>query len=408
MMLWGGYIASVQAINTTVPVAPGVNYMLESTTTGQYLATTSIIVGNIIATSTKIASTLPYASTTALTVSGVETVTDGTHSSTIQAGQVDNGGNYLQFNSGSTEALWFKGTSPGGSFAPFPIFFDAHGSNGDGNAIEFRSDGGDLRFDASGGKLSVGSASDFGIDKPGCGNCGIYYQASSGDFGVNTPTPRGIFDVGGGSGLDINLDTQGNTYIGDVSSAGNSNVLTVSDATNQAYYTNGNSSGMFGINNAGPVYALDIVGDANVTGCYRIGGNCQTFNAGTVTSVDGSGGTTGLTVTGGPITTSGTLTLGGTLAVANGGTGQTTALITAITTGSISGAIVGLGCDSADTAAGTTISSTTVFATTPKIYPGDGLTWQSYALNSTTVRTKVCSDVSVVPTASTYNVKIIK
>jgi len=47
--------------------------------------------------------------------------------------------------------------------------------------------------------------------------------------------------------------------------------------------------------------------------------------AGTVTSVDGSGGTTGLTLTGGPITSSGTLTLGGTLAVANGGTGATTA-----------------------------------------------------------------------------------
>jgi hypothetical protein len=43
--------------------------------------------------------------------------------------------------------------------------------------------------------------------------------------------------------------------------------------------------------------------------------------AGTVTSVSGSGGTTGLTLSGGPITTSGTLTLGGTLAVANGGTG---------------------------------------------------------------------------------------
>jgi hypothetical protein len=43
--------------------------------------------------------------------------------------------------------------------------------------------------------------------------------------------------------------------------------------------------------------------------------------AGTVTSVDGSGGTTGLTISGGPITTAGTLTLGGTLAISAGGTG---------------------------------------------------------------------------------------
>ena len=43
--------------------------------------------------------------------------------------------------------------------------------------------------------------------------------------------------------------------------------------------------------------------------------------AGTVTSVQGSGGTTGLTVSGGPITSAGTLTLGGTLAISAGGTG---------------------------------------------------------------------------------------
>ena len=47
--------------------------------------------------------------------------------------------------------------------------------------------------------------------------------------------------------------------------------------------------------------------------------------SGTVTSVAASGGTTGLTFSGSPITTSGTLTLGGTLAVANGGTGATVA-----------------------------------------------------------------------------------
>ena len=47
--------------------------------------------------------------------------------------------------------------------------------------------------------------------------------------------------------------------------------------------------------------------------------------SGTVTSVDVSGGTTGLTTSGGPVTSSGTITLAGTLAVANGGTGATTA-----------------------------------------------------------------------------------
>jgi hypothetical protein len=46
---------------------------------------------------------------------------------------------------------------------------------------------------------------------------------------------------------------------------------------------------------------------------------------GTVTSVAVSGGTTGLTTSGGPVTGSGTITLAGTLAVANGGTGATDA-----------------------------------------------------------------------------------
>jgi hypothetical protein len=49
-----------------------------------------------------------------------------------------------------------------------------------------------------------------------------------------------------------------------------------------------------------------------------------TASAGTVTNVSVSGGTTGLTTSGGPITTAGTITLAGTLAVANGGTGFTT------------------------------------------------------------------------------------
>ena len=51
----------------------------------------------------------------------------------------------------------------------------------------------------------------------------------------------------------------------------------------------------------------------------------STDAGGTVTSVAVSGGTTGLTTSGGPITGSGTITIAGTLAVANGGTNATTA-----------------------------------------------------------------------------------
>ena len=54
-----------------------------------------------------------------------------------------------------------------------------------------------------------------------------------------------------------------------------------------------------------------------------VGGGESTF--GTVTSVQVSGGSTGLTTSGGPITSAGTITLAGTLDVDNGGTGATTA-----------------------------------------------------------------------------------
>jgi len=59
--------------------------------------------------------------------------------------------------------------------------------------------------------------------------------------------------------------------------------------------------------------------------------------SGTVTSVAVSGGTTGLTTSGGPITAAGTITLAGTLAVANGGTGTSTPALVAGTNVTITG-----------------------------------------------------------------------
>ena len=64
-------------------------------------------------------------------------------------------------------------------------------------------------------------------------------------------------------------------------------------------------------------FFLNLLNTVNAGG----GGN----GTGTVTSVAVSGGTTGLTTSGGPITTNGTITLSGTVNVANGGTGATTA-----------------------------------------------------------------------------------
>jgi hypothetical protein len=83
----------------------------------------------------------------------------------------------------------------------------------------------------------------------------------------------------------------------------------------------------FTIDNTAPdqVVSLTGAGATSVSGTYPNFTISSTAGTGTVTSVDVSGGTSGLTFTGGPVTTSGTITLAGTLAVANGGTGATSA-----------------------------------------------------------------------------------
>lgn len=80
-----------------------------------------------------------------------------------------------------------------------------------------------------------------------------------------------------------------------------------------------------------PATGLLLYQTDNTPGYYTYNGAAwvgpfqTSASAGTVSSVDGAGGGTGLTLSGGPITTSGTLTLGGTLAVGSGGTGAANA-----------------------------------------------------------------------------------
>jgi hypothetical protein len=84
--------------------------------------------------------------------------------------------------------------------------------------------------------------------------------------------------------------------------------------------------------------------------------------AGSVTSVDVSGGTTGLTASGGPITSAGTVTLAGTLVVANGGTGATSLTANNVLLGN-----------------GTSAVQVVAPSTSGNVLTSNGTTWQSTA-----------------------------
>jgi hypothetical protein len=84
--------------------------------------------------------------------------------------------------------------------------------------------------------------------------------------------------------------------------------------------------------------------------------------SGSVTSVDVSGGTTGLTTSGGPVTSAGTVTLAGTLNVANGGTGATSLTANNVILGN-----------------GTSAVQVVAPSTAGNVLTSNGTTWQSTA-----------------------------
>ena len=127
------------------------------------------------------------------------------------------------------------------------------------------------------------------------------------------------------SGARLNLSAAGSGANSDITSlTGLTTALSIGQGgTGQTSYTNGQL--LIG-NTAGGLTKATITAGSGISVTNGNGAITITSTTnGTVTSISGSGGTTGLTLSGGPITTSGTLTLGGTLAVANGGTGATTA-----------------------------------------------------------------------------------
>jgi hypothetical protein len=126
--------------------------------------------------------------------------------------------------------------------------------------------------------------------------------------------------IGTNGGTGVNNGTKTITLGGNLTTSGAFNTTFTTTATTALTLP---ISG-YVISSVTQLAANPVTGTPSSTTYLRGDGTWAAIStsSGTVTSVDVSGGTTGLTTSGGPVTSSGTITLAGTLVAVNGGTGQ--------------------------------------------------------------------------------------
>lgn len=130
---------------------------------------------------------------------------------------------------------------------------------------------------------------------------------------------------------------------------------------------------------------------------YNAGVLASLSSGGSVSSVNVSGGSTGLTFSGGPITTSGTLTLAGTLAVTNGGTGRASlsGIIKGNGTSAVSTAIAGIDYAPATNGNNAQLLANSGSGGFANVTLGAGLTYTGGVLSATSVSSGTVTSVNV-------------
>jgi len=185
----------------------------------------------------------------------------------------------------------------------------------------------DARADARIAAANINDLSDVVITTVADGQV-LTYDSVSGNW-VNEAVPSApVLSVNGQTGA-VSLASTDLTDTASIIRNGSNISLLTNDS---GYYSSGSNISVGSITTSAVTSAITYADASGVLSAVTIGSGLSfsggtlssTDAGGTVTSVAASGGTTGMTFTGGPITTNGTLTLGGTLAIANGGTGSTT------------------------------------------------------------------------------------
>lgn len=228
--------------------------------------------------------------------SGKYLTTDGTNSSwaTVAGGSPGGTSGQLQYNNsgsfGGLSGVTWDTTTPAAN--PFSrVKFDNGGSNTQ------------LQWGSSGFLNSYGS------DTISISN-NVYYKGSSWYYANASKSV--LFDMTSAGDFNIYMGPSGGTAGSSVSTL--TNVFKIDSSRN--FYFNDAS-----LSSASTNYVWTLQSTSTGQGAWK----AVSGGSGTVTSVNVSGGTTGLTFSGGPVTTSGTITAAGTLGIANGGTGATTA-----------------------------------------------------------------------------------